>query len=69
MKTMTDGAERIVVDERVMGGAPCIKGTRCTVGMIKGMLQAGRTHEDVLALYPYLKAEDLVAAVAYGGGK
>lgn len=57
--------ERITFDPGVMGGKPCIRGMRVTVGMIVGLLAAGRSTEEVLALYPYIEREDILAALAY----
>ncbi len=57
--------ERITFDPKVMGGKPCIRGLRVTVGMILGLLAAGHTHEGVLKAYPYLEAEDIRQALAY----
>lgn len=48
-----------------MGGKPCIRGMRVTVGMILGMLAAGHTSEEILRLYPYLEAEDIRAALEF----
>ncbi len=48
-----------------MGGKPCIKGTRVTVGMILGLLTDGWAEAKILAEYPYLQTEDLRAALAY----
>jgi uncharacterized protein (DUF433 family) len=58
-------AERITFDPNVMGGKPCIRGLRVTVGTIVGLLAAGRTREEVLSAYPYLQADDLTAALTY----
>ena len=57
--------ERITLDPQMMGGKPCIRGTRVTVGMIIGMLGAGHSRQQVLKLYPYLEAEDIDAALQY----
>lgn len=57
--------ERITFDPAVMGGKPCIRGMRVTVGMILGLLAAGRSADEVLQLYPYLQREDILAALAY----
>jgi uncharacterized protein (DUF433 family) len=57
--------ERITTNPKVMGGKPCIRGMRVTVGMILGMLAAGHTAEDILRLYPYLKGDDINAALGY----
>lgn len=50
---------RITLDPAVMGGKPCIRGMRVTVGTVVGLLAAGRTEEEVLKAYPYLEKEDL----------
>lgn len=60
-----DRLERITFDPAVMGGKPCIRGMRVTVGMIVGLLAAGRTEEEILAAYPYIEAADLREALAY----
>jgi len=57
--------ERITIDPRVMGGKPCIRGIRITVGTITGLLAAGETVDSVLELYPSLEREDVYAALAY----
>lgn len=56
---------RITLDPQVMGGKPCIRGMRVTVGMIVGLLAAGHSEQDVLKAYPYLETADLRAALAY----
>ena len=38
-----------------MGGKPCIRGMRVTVGMIVGAMAAGRTAEQLLADFPYVE--------------
>ncbi|MBI3778519.1 MAG: DUF433 domain-containing protein [Gammaproteobacteria bacterium] len=57
--------QRITLDPAVMGGKPCIRGMRVTVGTIVGLLAAGRTEEEILKAYPYLEKEDLREALAY----
>ncbi|MCB2264076.1 MAG: DUF433 domain-containing protein [Candidatus Thiosymbion ectosymbiont of Robbea hypermnestra] len=57
--------ERITLNPKVMGGKPCIRGIRITVGTITGLLSAGRTNEEILKLYPDLEKEDIFAALAY----
>ena len=59
------GVTRITFDPQVMGGKPCIRGMRVTVGMIVGLLAAGHSEQDVLSAYPYLETEDLRAALSY----
>ena len=57
--------ERIVLDPEVMGGNPCIRGTRVTVGLVVGMMGQGYERSEILDLYPYLSGEDIDAALAY----
>lgn len=57
--------ERITFDPNVMGGKPCVRGLRVTVGMITGLVAAGHTQGDILALYPYLEAEDIKQALSF----
>jgi len=56
---------RITFNPEVMGGKPCIRGMRVTVGMIVGMIAAGHSREDVLKLYPYLEPSDIDEALSY----
>jgi uncharacterized protein (DUF433 family) len=56
---MSKNLDRIAVDPLVMGGRPCVKGTRVTVGTIVGLLAAGHEVDRILELYPYLHEEDI----------
>ena len=56
---------RITIDPEVMGGKPCIRGMRVTVGTIVGFIATGKTVENVLAEYPYLEHEDVMEALSY----
>ena len=56
---------RITFDPEVMGGKPCIRGLRITVGTIVGLVAAGRTTVEILAAYPYLEEADIREALAY----
>src|SRR5207244_11250585 len=60
-----DLLRRITRDPAVMGGRPCIRGMRVTVGTIVGLLATGRTEDGILQTYPYLELEDIRAALAY----
>lgn len=57
--------DRITFDPSVMGGKPCIRGMRVTVGTVVGLLASGVDNEAILAAYPYLEAEDIQQALAY----
>jgi uncharacterized protein (DUF433 family) len=57
--------DRITIDPNIMGGKPCIRGMRVTVGMVVGMLGEGHTTAEILELYPYLEADDIAQALSY----
>lgn len=57
--------KRIILDPDIMGGKPCIRGLRVTVGMIIGLLASGYSYEEILKMYPYLDEEDIKEALAY----
>ena len=57
--------DRISFDPKVMGGKPCIRGLRVTVGTIVGLFAAGRSVEEILHAYPYLEEQDLRQALSY----
>ena len=57
--------ERISVDHRVMGGVPCIRGTRIAVGTVVGSLADGMTADELLGELPQLTAEDVAEALRY----
>lgn len=56
---------RITFDPKVMGGKPCIRGLRVTVGTIVGLIASDRSPDEILKLYPYLEEEDIREALAY----
>ena len=55
---------RITLDPAVMGGRPCVRGLRVTVGTVIGLLAAGRSRDEILKACPYLEGEDGVKAAA-----
>ncbi len=57
--------DRITTDPAIMGGRACIRGMRVTVGTVVGLLAAGRSHDEILAAYPYLEREDIEQSLAY----
>ena len=63
---MNELLRRISIDPAVCFGKPCIRGTRIWVSLLLGFLAAGATIEEILADYPHLQREDVLAAVAYG---
>lgn len=59
---------RITHNPAVMGGKPCVRGMRVTVGMIAGQIGAGHSIEELLDAYPYLEREDISQALIYAAG-
>lgn len=57
--------DRITLNPEIMGGKPCIRGMRVTVGTIVGLVASGYTIETILEAYPYLEKEDIFAALSY----
>jgi uncharacterized protein (DUF433 family) len=57
--------DRITMDPEVMGGKPCIRGMRVTVGMIVEAMAAGRTIEHLLVDFPYIEESDIRQALAF----
>jgi uncharacterized protein (DUF433 family) len=57
--------DRITRDPALMGGRPCVRGMRVTVGMIVGQIGAGVTIDELLVDYPYLEREDILQALRY----
>jgi uncharacterized protein (DUF433 family) len=58
-------AARISIDRRIMGGVPCVAGTRIPVATIVGLLGQGCSTDDVLADYATLTGEDILAALQF----
>jgi uncharacterized protein (DUF433 family) len=56
---------RITFDPEVMGGKPCIRGMRVTVGTIVGLMASGRSIPEILQAYPYLETADIDQAIRW----
>ena len=56
---------RITRNPEMMGGKPCIRGMRVTVGTIVGFMASGHSNSDILRVYPYLEEADIYEALAY----
>lgn len=56
---------RITVEEGKCGGRPCIRGQRIRVTDVLELLGAGASFEEILADYPSLEREDILAAIDY----
>lgn len=59
--------ERISINPNVCHGQACIKGTRIPVHLVVKLLASGDTIEEILADYPSIKREDVLACLAYAG--
>ena len=57
--------DRITRSVEVMGGKPCIRGTRVTVGTVVGLVASGKAFTEILDRYPYLNDEDIRQALSY----
>lgn len=58
--------QRIVIDPAVCGGRPIVAGTRMRVSDVLDALAAGAGTDELLADFPYLSREDILACLAYG---
>jgi uncharacterized protein (DUF433 family) len=57
--------QRITRNPEVMGGKPCIRGMRVTVGTVLGLLARGHSEQEILEAYPYLEPGDVHEALSY----
>lgn len=57
---------RISIDPNICFGKPCIRGHRIWVALILDFLAGGATIEELLAEYPGLERDDILACIAYG---
>ena len=57
--------ERITIDPSRMSGLPCIRDTRVMVSAVLGQFAAGLTIPEVLADFPYLDRDDVLAALEF----
>jgi uncharacterized protein (DUF433 family) len=55
----------ITRNAEVMGGKPCLRGMRVTVGTIVGLVAAGHSIAEILGAYPHLEEEDIREALGY----
>ncbi len=57
--------DRIVSDPAILGGKPCVKGTRLSVEFILELVASGASRDDIVGKYPQLSAEDVEQAVRF----
>ena len=62
---MENRLSRITINDSQCGGRPCIRGMRIRVTDILELLSAGASYEEILADYPYLEREDILASIDY----
>ncbi|MFN3217008.1 MAG: DUF433 domain-containing protein [Acidimicrobiales bacterium] len=55
----------VTVDHHIMGGVPCVTGTRIPVAAIVSMLAEGNSIEDIAADFDQLTIESIRAAIHY----
>jgi uncharacterized protein (DUF433 family) len=55
----------IVSNPEICAGKPHVSGTRLAVEFLRGLIATGWTRENILGIYPYLKPEELEAALTY----
>jgi uncharacterized protein (DUF433 family) len=63
---MAELLERISINPQICGGKPCIRGTRIWVSLILDLLASGLPEEAIIAEYPTLTRDDILAAIVYG---
>lgn len=56
---------RVVSDPAILGGKPCIKGTRISVEFILELVASGASRSDIEKSYPQLNTEDIEEALNY----
>ncbi|HEX7457136.1 MAG TPA: DUF433 domain-containing protein [Ginsengibacter sp.] len=66
---MKEFASYISIDPEIRFGKPCIKGTRIAIADILQWLASGMTHTEILADYPLLKEEHILAALAFAANR
>ena len=57
--------DRITMEPGKRGGKPCIRGMRVTVYDILSYLASGMSYDEILADFPYLTKEDILASLEY----
>jgi len=57
--------DRITSDPAILGGKPCIKGTRISVELLLELVAQGASRSEILKAYPHLQAEDVEQAIKY----
>jgi len=66
---MKEVAAYISINPEIRFGKPCIKGRRIAVADILQWLASGMTQEEILADYPLLTKEHILAALAFAANR
>lgn len=61
--------ERITIDPAVRFGKACVRGTRLTVGEVLEFLASGRQEQELLAEFPQLTHDDVLACLAFAAAR
>ena len=64
-----DYSGRITIEAGKRSGRPCIRGMRITVSDVLGYLAAGMSHAEILADFPSLTEEDILACLAFAADR
>lgn len=56
---------RITCDPQILGGKPCIKGTRISIEMILEFMASGASINDIIQAHPHLKVKDIEESLRY----
>ncbi len=59
----------ITIEPGKRGGKPCIRGMRITVYDVLSYLASGMTHQEILADFPYLTEDDILACLSYAADR
>jgi uncharacterized protein (DUF433 family) len=62
---MTDWRSRITIEPGKLGGKPCVRGMRMSVADVLEYLASDMSTEEILADFPYLEREDILACLTY----
>jgi len=55
----------VITDPAVLGGKPCVRGTRLSVAFILELFASGASSDEILQTYPQLSQEAVEDALRY----
>jgi len=61
--------EYITINPEIRGGKPCVRGMRISVSDVLDLLASNLSHEQILAEYPYLTGDDILACLAFAADR